>query len=155
MSLTNNAFRTPKGDTFVDSDGATVTIASASTWTSDTALVGVANIGLSDFSASAGKIEPAASYPQKTKMRVQFSIAAHATTGTNTLDVRLYDSTNSEVLVTSDEGPTAVVTTTPATFTGDAVVEIPTDADIVVQVTNNTDTDNVVITTSTISLWHP
>jgi hypothetical protein len=156
MSLTNDAFRTPKGDTYNDADGATVTIAAASTWTADTALAWVAVNGLSDFTPGTAKVEPAASYPQKSKMRLQASISAHATTGTNVLDVRLVDAANSDtVLASSVEGPQSAVTTTPQVFTFDEVVEIPTNADIEVQVTNNTDTDDVVITVAKLALWHP
>jgi hypothetical protein len=156
MSLTNDAFRTPKGDTYNDADGATVTIAASSTWTADTALAWVAVNGLSDFTPGTAKVEPAASYPQKTKMRLQASISAHATTGTNELEVRLVDAANSDkVLASSVEGAQSAVTTTAKVFTFDSVVELETNADIEVQVKNNTDTDDVVITVAKLALWHP
>jgi hypothetical protein len=156
MSLTSDKFRTPKGDTWNDADGATVTIAASDTWTADTALAWVAVNGLSDFTPGTAKVEPASSYPQKSKMRLQAAISAHATTGTNVLDIRIVDAANSDkVLASSVEGQQSVVTTTAKEFTFDVVVEIETNADLEVQAKNVTDTDNVVITVAKMALWHP
>lgn len=155
MSLLNPKFRTPKGEDFSEA-GATITIATAGVWAADAALDWVAVGKQADLLAATGKIEPTAGFAQDTKMRLKGTVSAHATTGTNSIDIRLVDAANSnKVLASSVEGAQSAVTTTPQVFTFDTVVEIPTDADIVVQAVNHTDTDDVVMTLMELTIWHP
>ena len=152
---TPQVFATPKGEDYTEA-AATVTIATAGTWAADTDLVWVAKGVQADFTPAAGKIEPSAAYPQTPKMRLKGTVSAHATTGTNVLDIRFVDAANSnKVLASSVEGQQSVVTTTAKAFTFDVIVEVPTDADITLQALNVTDTDDVVLSLCELSIWHP
>jgi len=150
-------FRLPRGGSFQDADGMTVTIAAADTWTDDTLVAWVEVEKLLDFTASAGKLEPDTTKPAWNDphyLRVKGKINMEPAAGTVTINVRLVDAANSDkVLATSTAASVAALT--PADFVFDEVVEIPVNADLTLQFFNDDDTANITVNSAILSVSQP
>lgn len=151
MTLGPNGFRTPKGEDFSEADSSAETISAAGTYVPYTGTLDPVG-KLADVEWNDGNSDFELDFAQVTKMRFQATASMEPASGTDELNLALFDSDDNMLAEATAAEATA---TTPTDYTFDAVVKMDPSKDYYLGVVNNDTTANVTVNSAEVSIWHP
>lgn len=151
MTLGSNDFVTPKGEDFSEADASTETVSAAGTYVAYTGTFDPVG-KLADVTWNDSNNDFELDFQQTTKMRVQATASMEPASGTDELNLALFDEDDNKLAEATAAEATA---TTPTDYTFDAVVKLDPAKDYYLGVVNNDTTANVTVNTAEASFWHP